>query len=155
MATPDLSSIANAYLTGDPAIPTPAERIAFSNWLQDAYKPIDCMVLITSDEVSPEAFLVAWEFKRQLLISSAHSEHPFWLTAENVAFRAVHDWHHLLTSRSFDWAGECEAYRYAIGTAPAAIHWILASEIIGQAAATIQAGGFQAQKLVRGIEAMA
>jgi hypothetical protein len=155
MQTPNLSTIAAAYLTGDPAIPTPAERTAFAAWLQENYAMIDHMVVITAGEVSPETFLATWQVRGKMLISSAHSEHPFWLMAENVAFRAIHDWHHLLTSRRFDWAGEVDAYRYAIRTAPKAIHWILASEILGQAAAAIEIGAFSAQKLVRGIEAMA
>jgi hypothetical protein len=153
LTTTDQAIIAAQYMTGDPAIPTPAETKAFRGWLADSFRCIAHSVVTTPAEVSPETFLATWQVTGKLLISAANSEHPFWDLETNVRFRAVHDFHHLMTAGGFGWDGEVATYNYAKTTAPAMIHWILRSEILGQAAAALRTGAFQEQKLVREISA--
>lgn len=145
--------IAAQYLAGDPSSPCPAELASFRSWLAGSYAPIASLVDVTPADVTPETFVAHWQLQGRLLISSAHSEHPFWDTATNVRFRAVHDWHHLLTDGGFGWEGELATYYYAKRHAPERIHWILRSEILGQAAVAIRTGMFPEQKLVREISA--
>jgi hypothetical protein len=152
-AQADQSIIAAQYVAGDPAIPSPAELASFRGWLAEAFRCIAHSVVVTPAEVSPETFMATWQVSGKLLISSAHSEHPFWDVETNVRFRAVHDFHHLLTDGGFGWEGEVATYQYAKATAPKLIHWILRSEILGQAAAALRMGAFQEQKLVRDIAA--
>jgi hypothetical protein len=144
-----LQAVAASYITGDPSMMTPAEQRAFDQWLTASYRPIAHLVQVTGAEVSPETIVAHWQLKGRLLISSAHSEHPFFSVDTNVKLRAVHDWHHLLVNRGFGWDGEVAACQYALQTAPKAIHWILRSEIMGQAAVAIATGNFPTQKLVR------
>ncbi len=83
------------------------------------------------------------------LVSSANSEHPVWTTAENVAFRTVHDvlGHH--TARSgFDWYGEnraCSVHFPLLPAGPA--HVALFTECVAQTAYAIGRGGFGIQKV--------
>jgi hypothetical protein len=145
----DRSALAIKYAMSPAATITPGERSAFIGWLDLSYRQIADRVLITADELSPEDFLRQYKLDGSLLVTSANSAHPFWTVAENVRFRAVHDWHHILTGRRFDWAGELVTYDYACATAPTMIHWILRSEIAMQAAYAIETGDFAPQKLVR------
>ena len=142
-------TIARQYLSGAASMPTEREAAAFTEWLRISYGPIAPMVCRTHQEVTPEDFMAAWLSTGKLLISDAHSEHPFLTVDQNVMFRAVHDWHHLQTGCEFDWQGEVAAFELAAELAPRCIHWMLRSEILGQAAAAIITGQFPAQKLVR------
>ncbi len=142
-------TIARQYLTGAASMPTDREARAFRDWLVKSYAPIAYMVRRTHDEVSPELFMAEWIATGQLLITDAHSEHPFLTVDENFMFRAVHDWHHLQTGCEFDWQGEVAAFELAAELAPVCIRWILRSEILGQAAVAVTTGQFPEQKLVR------
>lgn len=140
--------LAATYMGSKGITPSAAERVMFSNWLQTQYSRIGHVVQYTPEPVSPERLLQVWRQDGKLLISSHANFHPFWLSAENLAFRAVHDYHHISGFHGFDLNGEIGTYYRAALSAPSSIHWILWSEIVLQAAACIYTGKFQRQKLV-------
>ena len=141
-------AIAQQYIAGKACTPTVPETIAFEGWLTGQWAPIASLVDCTDQPVDPVVFVAYWQAKGRLLITTANSEHPFWDLRLNTMFRAVHDWHHLAVDQGFGWEGEVAAYRFAIKHAPERIHWILRSEILGQAAVALEFGSFPSQKLV-------
>jgi hypothetical protein len=143
------SQAANAYLTGSHCEPTQDEKQAFLSWLASQYNAIKADVRFTPSEVDPAQLKMRHANTGQILISTAHNESPWLDRASNAHFRAVHDWHHLQHGLGFDAEGEYAAYLVAINSAPKAIHWILRSEIYLQAAACIETGTFQPQRLVK------
>lgn len=143
------ANLAYLYLKSKGTKPTKPELKVFRRWLYLNFARIAPFVDFTTEEVSPNKLLRIYEQSGRLLISTAHNHHPFWLPWENAWFRAVHDWHHLTLGAEFDLAGEAETCRHAIATAPESIGWILQSEILLQAAASIHTGKFQRQKLIR------
>lgn len=145
----DRTAIATAYQNGTPQVPTATELRLFDTWLRKRFETLRPLTDFVLQEVDPEDFMAHWYDTGRLLISMANSEHPFWSLEQNMMFRAIHDADHLLTLRQFDWQGEVAAYRKACETAPERIHWILGSEILGQAAVAIETGAFPLQKLVR------
>ncbi len=147
------AKIAEQYTVGRPCVPTMPETIAFESWLTSQWAPIASLIDCTDQPVIPADFIFYWEARGRLLITTANSEHPFWDMRLNTMFRAVHDWHHLVVDRGFGWEGELAAYRFAVKHAPERIHWILRSEILGQAAVALETGEFPAQKLVYKITA--
>ena len=145
----DCAAIATAYQTGKPQVPTATELRLFDAWLRQRFEPLRCLTDFVLQEIDPEHFMHHWYHTGALLISMANSEHPFWSLEQNMMFRAIHDADHILTLRRFDWEGEIATYHKACETAPERIHWILASEILGQAAVAIETHAFPLQKLVR------
>jgi hypothetical protein len=141
--------LARLYAHGAAATPSRFELATLATWIDAEIRPILERVWYTSQEVSPEAFHSAHKSSGRLVISTAHNVHPFWGYAQNARLRAVHDWHHLQSGAGYDLPGEIQAFRYAQSRAPEAIHWILFSEIVLQAAAAIHFGRFLEQKLVR------
>ena len=146
--TSTLNILANNYINGKHCITTFKEESFLKAWILGQYQSLPVDVVVTCDDVSPEQMLSHYQEHNELLISSAGSEHPILSQADNVRFRAVHDWHHISQGFGFDLDGEIAAARYAISLAPKAIHWMLWSEIALQAAACIKTGEFQPQKLV-------
>ena len=140
---------AETYLNGTHTEPTEAEKECFLHWLAEEYKKIQAKVRYTYQEVDPAQFLLRHQNTGHLLISTAHSEHPWLTKKQNAHFRAVHDSHHLAMGLGFDIVGEYMAFEYAASIAPQAIHWILRSEIWYQAAAQVHTGTFQEQKCVK------
>ena len=143
------SVAANAYLTGSHCELTQDEKQAFLGWLAGQYDAIKANVRFTPREVDPAQLKLRYASTGQILISTAHNDSPWLDRASNAHFRAVHDWHHLEHGLGFDVEGEHAAYLVAINSAPTVIHWILRSEIFLQAAACIETGSFQPQKLVK------
>jgi hypothetical protein len=150
MATtlPPIAPLAAAYIRTKGTRLHPLERATFRRWLLTQYDRISPLVDFSADEISPDQLLTVWHSTGRLLISTAHNRHPVWLPEENARFRAIHDWHHIIGQYGFDFAGEVGTYMLATTTAPRGIWWILWSEIVLQAAATIHTGEFQRQKLV-------
>lgn len=147
--TPTAQAVAEAYLAAEPFAPSRDDLEAFSGWLDAEFQRIGHLVRLTTEEVTPEVMLQAWDDQGVLLISKAHNEPAPWLSKrDNLRFRAVHDMAHLISSRRFDWQGEVDAFRESLKLAPTCIQWILASEVCGQAAAAITSGSFADQKLV-------
>ena len=122
---------------------------AFVEWVSMRFNRIRHLVDFTEQEVDPQMMLIHWDLWGRLLISTAHNKHPHWLPFMNAQFRAIHDWDHVIWGHGFDMEGETQAYLTAAATAPESIRWILYSEIVLQAAASIHTGEFQRQKLVK------
>ena len=142
--------LARIYFDSAAVEPATAEYDSFHAWINDQWEQIRDMVRFTFQEVEPERMMAHYDATGELLISAAHNEPLPWLgKSQNVKFRAIHDWHHLQAVAGFDLNGEYAAFEYAKSTAPQCIHWMLYSEIVLQAAATIHTGSFQEQKLVR------
>lgn len=137
------------YFVGEHTEPTAQEKQAFLDWLASQYDAIKAIVRFTPSEVDPAQLKLRYANTGQILTSTAHNDSPWLDKASNAHFRAVHDWHHIQRNLGFDIEGEYAAYLAAIDSAPKAIHWILKSEIYLQAAACIETGCFQPQKLVR------
>jgi hypothetical protein len=138
------------YALAPQAAATPSEISAFLGWLDYSFSQIPATVEFTSADVEPAELMDCWRVTGRLLISEAHGETAPWDAETNRRFRAVHDWHHILTGAGFGWEGEKATYDYACATAPEMIHWILRSEILLQAAYRLETGSFAAeQKLVR------
>jgi hypothetical protein len=143
------STLAPIYTHGSHTEPTSWEKDTLITWLYNEYVKI-CAINYVDREVSPEKMTNYHQQFGVLLISEANNDpHPVWKPHQNLAFRAVHDWHHIKTGAGFDMLGEIQTYHEAIKTAPPSIHWILFSEIVLQAAVAIHTGAFPAQKLVK------
>ena len=145
----DHSAAAFWYFVGEHTEPTIQEKQVFFDWLTGQYDAIKAIVRFTPSEVNPAQLKIRYENTGHILTSTAHNDSPWLDKASNAHFRAVHDWHHIQHDLGFDADGEHAAYLMAITSAPKDIHWILKSEIYLQAAACIETGSFQPQKLVR------
>jgi hypothetical protein len=141
-------TLASAYIKGASVTPTPIELATFKGWVESAYHRLPVRVEFSPID-SPLADTIKYYRKTgRLIVSTANSEHPYISPLQNAMFRAVHDWHHLLTGADDSLIGELTTYQLARDSAPRGIHWILRSEIALQAAARIVTGEFQPQKLV-------
>lgn len=147
--TLEVQALGEAYLKGQPVTPTQAELKAFRQWLHSQFSEIPCKVLVTRLNLTLDKVKEHYEKTGEIIVSLVGIDHPFFTFIENVRFRAVHDWHHIVASSDDSFLGEWQAYQLAVTTAPEAIHWMLCSEIILQAAAAIHYQAFQEQKLVR------
>jgi len=141
--------LARVFIDGTPQVPTDRELALLNAWIDAEFRAIPVMVRFTSADIDLSAMLQHLGVHGELLISIAHNDHPFVEGFQNAKFRAVHDWHHVITGADSTFAGEFAAYEHAVQRAPIEIHWILFSEIVLQAAACIATGTFQPQKLVR------
>lgn len=144
-----LETLAAQYIRGKGQRLTDLESATFRGWLYTQFNRIRGIVDFTEAEVTPATMVLTYYQTGRLLISTAHNHHPVLLPIENAWFRAVHDWHHLQSISGYDLPGELQTALYSISTAPREIHWILWSEVVLQAAATIKTGSYQRQKLVR------
>lgn len=144
-----ITVLASAYRHASAAVPSTGELTEFSRWIDREFAQIPCHVAFTTGEVSPEFMISTYQATGALLISTANSEHPFITAEQNARFRAVHDWHHLKHDCDFTFSGERKAFKVAAASAPMSIRWMLASEILLQAAACIYFEAFQPQKFVR------
>lgn len=142
------SALAGLYQQGEHTEPTPHELSLFGLWLNKQFDSIPHPVRFSKDEVSPELLIDTYIRTGDILISSANNQ-SVWSHAQNLMFRAVHDYHHIKAKARFDLIGEIQAYGEAAKTAPKSIHWILFSEIVLQAATAIHTGTFPVQKLVK------
>jgi hypothetical protein len=139
-----------AHYVASPAAPiSAAELTAWRRWIAAEFSRIPHPIRTVGQDVTlPECARLLAHTGR-LYISSISLSHPLLSAAENLRFRAVHDWHHLTIGADSTFAGELAAYRRSAESAPTCIHWVLFSEIVLQAAARLYTGEFQPQKLVR------
>jgi len=85
---------------------------------------------------------------KRLRVTRANSEHPVWTEAENVRFRAVHDYYaHFLTGLDFSLAGEVGAYEAHARLLPYKAQRALLVEVVAQAACFTFDGVFPVQKV--------
>jgi hypothetical protein len=89
-------------------------------------------------------------------ITSLHNEdkHPIWTPLENLLFRFVHDYHHWVIGADATFTGELAVTRSVLTPAVRkndALSRLLASEIVGQAAAALTTGTYPIQIIARNI----
>ncbi|WP_255017026.1 hypothetical protein [Cyanobium sp. A2C-AMD] len=139
------------YISGKAENVSPELIDSFKLWIFKEFHnhKLGSIIEVVSDDVSPDEMLAHWHSKGILLVGDANSDHPFLSVADNVRFRALHDWHHISLGAGFDITGEYRTFEQAILTAPKYLWWVLFSEIVLQAAACIATGEFQDQKLVK------
>jgi len=146
---PIVGKLARAFITGAAVIPTDRELAMLNAWIEAEFRQIPVPVRFTAADVDLPEMLATLRSTGDLLISIAHNSHPFLEGFMNAKFRAVHDWHHVVTGADSSFAGELSTFEHASKHAPIEIRWMLFSEIALQAAACITTGRFQPQKLVR------
>jgi hypothetical protein len=144
----DLQTTAAAYISGHDCEPTFQELRELRRYISREFSLIPVPVIYRPTDISLSECSQRFHSEAKLYISIANNSHPYLTGWENAQFRAVHDWHHLLSGADDTFTGECKAYQYAIQSADNSIHWILCSEIVGQAAACIASGSFQPQKFI-------
>jgi len=148
-SAPVVGKLASVFINGAAVIPTDREIAILNAWIEAEFRAIPVPVCFTAADVDLPQMLATLRSTGDLLISIAHNDHPFLEGFTNAKFRAVHDWHHVVTGADSTFAGEFATFQHACKSAPAEIQWLLFSEIVLQAAACISTGRFQPQKLVR------
>jgi hypothetical protein len=148
-SAPIVGKLARAFITGAAVIPTDRELALLNMWIEAEFRQIPVPVRFTAADVDLPEMLTTLRSTGDLLISIAHNNHPFLEGFTNAKFRAVHDWHHVITGADSTFIGELATFEHAAKHAPREIRWMLFSEIALQAAACIVTGRFQPQKLVR------
>jgi hypothetical protein len=144
----DLQTTAAAYISGDAIEPTAAELSELRLYVKREFSLVPVPVILQPQDISLADCIDRFYKEAKLYISIENNFHPYLTGWENAHFRAIHDWHHIVSGGDDTFAGECKAYQHAIQSADNSIHWLLHSEIVGQAAAAIVTGEFQAQKFV-------
>jgi len=144
-----VGKLARAFVDGSAVIPIDRELAILNAWIESEFRQIPVPVRFTTADVDLPEMLATLHSTGDLLISIAHNDHPFLEGFVNAKFRAVHDWHHVVTGADSSFTGELATFEHAAKHAPKEIKWMLFSEIALQAAACIATGRFQPQKLVR------
>ena len=144
-----ISELGEAYVNVAGSVPSHGELAMFRSWIHTEFSKIPASHRITRIDFSLDQVKQHYIKTGEIITSIIGIEHPFLTFIENVRFRALHDWHHIITGTESDFEGEVITYKAALRTAPKSIHWILRSEIVLQAAAMLHTGAFQEQKLVR------
>ena len=137
------------YVQSPAAVATEIELASFRAWLGRQWRILPVPVQVVPYDLNLSDALQIYRQSGRLVISSASNNHPVLSWLENVQFRAVHDWHHIVTGADDSLLGEMVTYQHARSTAPQSVWWILRSEIVLQAAAFYYTGSYQPQKLVR------
>ena len=148
-SAPVVGKLALAFINGEAVIPTDRELAMLNAWIEAEFRQIPVPVCFTAQDIDLPEMLTTLRSTGELLISIAHNDHPFLEGFGNAKFRAVHDWHHVVTGADSTFAGELATFEHAAQHAPSEIRWLLFSEIVLQAAACVATGRFQPQKLVR------
>ena len=154
------TNIASQWLAAPHTKPTHSERKTFGLWLMREFHRMRASgiePLFVTREVPIEEAMAALSRPvlpgetRWLPVSRLNNDPNTDLmsTQQNLMFRAVHDWTHWKEGADASWEGELAVTIAHTLTAPKEIHWILWSEVAGQAAACLETGEFQPQKLCR------
>lgn len=154
------TNIASQWMAAPHTKPTHSERKTFGLWLMREFHRMRASgiePLFVTREVPIEEAMDALNRPvlpgetRWLPVSRLNNDPNVDLmsTQQNLMFRAVHDFVHWRENAGADWEGELAVTIAHISTAPREIHWILWSEVAGQAAACLETGEFQPQKLCR------
>jgi len=155
-----METLATTWINGKHTCPTPTERKDFMVWLLREAKRMEAEgirpVFVTREVPFDEAMaalnqpVLPGEVK-WFPVSRLHNEPNVDLMSQtqNLVFRAVHDWTHWKEGAGADWDGELAVTIAHTLTAPKEIHWILWSEVAGQAAVQLTTGEFPKQKLCR------
>jgi hypothetical protein len=161
MMDTDLASVLAGRWIKAPAIkPTPGERKDFMVWLlrecqameRDNIRPVFVTRSVSLSEVITALNRpvlpgeVRW-FPVSRLFNEPNPD--LMSTTQNLWFRAIHDLTHWRIGADDTMSGELSVTEAHTRTAPKSIHWILWSEVAGQAAVAIHEGEFPTQKLCK------
>ena len=156
----DCSVLSAEWQAGAHTVPTTDERNDFRLWLLTEFgrmRASGIEPLFVTREVPINEAMAALDRvvlpgeTKWLPVSRLHNEPNSDLMSQqqNLMFRAVHDWTHWMLGADATFEGEFNVAMSHIESAPESIHWILWSEVAGQAAVSITEGNFPAQKLVK------
>ena len=156
----DCSVLSAEWQAGAHTVPSADERNAFRLWLLAEFgrmRASGIEPLFVTREVPINEAMAALDRvvlpgeTKWLPVSRLHNEPNSDLMSQqqNLMFRAVHDWTHWRLGADATFEGEFNVAMSHIESAPESIHWILWSEVAGQAAVSITEGNFPAQKLVK------
>ena len=156
----DCSVLSAEWQAGAHTVPNADERTAFRLWLLSEFgrmrasgiEPLFVTREVPIDEAMAALNRVVLPGETKWLpVSRLHNEPNSDLMSQqqNLMFRAVHDWTHWRLGADATFEGEFNVAMSHIESAPESIHWILWSEVAGQAAVSITEGNFPAQKLVK------
>lgn len=155
-----MTELATAWMAGKHTCPTLTERKDFMVWLMRESRRMEAEhirpVFVTREVRLSEVMdalnrpVLPGEIK-WFPVSRLNNEPNLDLmsTTQNLMFRAVHDWTHWKIGADDTFEGELAVTLEHIKSAPESIHWILFSEVAGQAAVAISQGEFPSQKLVK------
>jgi hypothetical protein len=161
MMDTDLASVLAGRWLNAPAIkPTPGERKDFMVWLlrecqameRDNIRPVFVTRSVSLSEVitALDRPVLPGEVKWFPVSRLFNEPNPDLMsTTQNLWFRAIHDLTHWRIGANDTMSGELSVTEAHTRTAPKSIHWILWSEVAGQAAVAITKGQFPTQKLCR------
>ena len=150
--------LANRWLNAPTRKPTLAERKDFAVWLirecqamgRDNIRPVFVTRTVSLSEVitALNRPILPGE-TRWFPVSRLFNEpNPSLMsTTQNLWFRAIHDLTHWRIGANDTMTGEFNVTLEHIKRAPDSIHWILWSEVAGQAAVAITNGDFPTQHL--------
>jgi hypothetical protein len=156
----DCSTLSAQWQAGQHTTPTTEERNAFRLWLLSEFgkmrasgiEPLFVTREVPIDEAMAALDRVVLPGETRWLPVSRLNNEPnpdLMSTQQNLMFRAVHDWTHWKLGADATFEGEFAVAMTHIESAPSSIHWILWSEVAGQAATAITTGEFPQQKLVK------
>jgi hypothetical protein len=157
----DLSRVlANRWLKAPAVKPTPGERKDFMVWLlrecqameRDNIRPVFVTRSVSLSEVitALDRPVLPGEVKWFPVSRLFNEPNPDLMsTTQNLWFRAIHDLTHWRIGANDTMSGELSVTEAHTRTAPKSIHWILWSEVAGQAAVAIHEGEFPTQKLCK------
>ena len=157
----DLASVLASRWIKAPAIkPTPSERKDFMVWLlrecqameRDNIRPVFVTRSVSLSEVitALDRPVLPGEVKWFPVSRLFNEPNPDLMsTSQNLWFRAIHDLTHWRIGANDTMTGELSVTEAHTRTAPKSIHWILWSEVAGQAAVAITKGEFPEQKLCK------
>ena len=161
MMDTDLASVlAGRWLSAPAVKPTPGERKDFMVWLlrecqameRDNIRPVFVTRSVSLSEVitALDRPVLPGEVKWFPVSRLFNEPNPDLMsTTQNLWFRAIHDLTHWRIGADDTMTGELSVTEAHTRTAPKSIHWILWSEVAGQAAVAITEGEFPTQKLCR------
>jgi hypothetical protein len=161
MLDSDLASVlANRWLKAPAIKPTPSERKDFMVWLlrecqameRDNIRPVFVTRSVSLSEVitALDRPVLPGEVKWFPVSRLFNEPNPDLMsTTQNLWFRAIHDLTHWRINADATMSGELSVTEAHCKSAPESIHWILWSEVAGQAAVAITNGEFPTQKLCR------
>lgn len=142
-----ISRLATEYLEGVHCDPTEVELSTLNGWINSEFKSLWFPVQFISAEISLDECKQLFKNSGVLFISSLHNNSKILTCEQNLKFRAIHDYSHILLGADSTFEGEWDVWFH--NDAPDSIQWILHSEIVLQAAVTVHTGSFPVQKLVR------
>jgi hypothetical protein len=150
-----LPTMAGAFRVGPEHTPSEADLALFHRWLRDEFAAIPARLDFVAREVPlSEAVhsltrpILPGETRILPVSTLGTSPVAGLMTVEqNLMFRAVHDHMHAKLGVDDSWFGELATTLGHLHTAPPQIWPILASEVAGQAAASIFEGEFPEQRL--------